>query len=449
MRKAVLFLATLQTAFAAGAQDLLQVYELALQHDPQLAQVLEQRNAALENKPQSVARLLPNLGFTGQMDYVHQDIRRFPQRVSTAGVPGGAGIPPIMDNFWNSTLAVQMRQPIYHQDYWIQLSQAENQIAQAEAQYAAEQQNLMVRTTQAYFNVLAAKDALEFAKAEKDSIGRQLEQAKERFTVGLIAITDVHEAQAAYDQAIASEIRMENDVDNAREALREIIGELQEDLSVLMDELPLSRPEPSKIEDWSDIALQNNLNIIAAANETEVARKNIVLQQTGHLPTLDMVGAYNFSDSSSLILGSRAERGSVGVQMNIPIFQGGAVNSRTRQARYQFEASQKNLDKQRRTVNRTAKNAYRGILSTISQVESLKAAVFSAQSAVEATEAGLEVGTRTMVEVLTEQSRLYAAKRNYSRARYDYIINGFLLKQAAGILTREDIELVNKWLTAR
>jgi outer membrane protein len=445
MKKVVLLLVALPGAFAAGAQDLLQTYELALQHDPQLAQVQEQRNAALENRPQSVARLLPNLSFTGQMDYVHQNIERFPQRVSVPGLPGGA-IPGILDNFWNSSATVQMRQPLFHQDYWVQLSQSENQIAQAEAQYAAEQQNLMLRTTQAYFNVLAAKDSVEFAKAEKDSIGRQLEQAKERFAVGLIAITDVHEAQAAYDQAVATEIRMENDLDNAREALREIIGELDEELSVLMEDLPLSRPEPAKLEDWSNISLQNNLNIIAAANETEVARKNISLQRTGHLPTLDFVGAYNFSDSSSLTLGSRAERGSVGVQMNVPIFQGGAVNSRTRQARHQFEAALRNLDKQRRAVDRTTKNAYRGILSTISQVESLKAAVFSAQSAVEATEAGLEVGTRTMVEVLTEQSRLYAAKRNYSRARYDYIINGFQLKQAAGILTREDIELVNKWL---
>jgi outer membrane protein len=328
----------------------------------------------------------------------------------------------------------------------VQLSQADNQVAQAEATYAAEQQNTGLRTAQAYFNVLLAQDNLEFARAEKEAIERQLEQAKARFDVGLIAITDVNEAQAGFDQARANVIKAENDLDNASEALREIIGEFDKELNGLAMEIPLKSPEPSNIEDWSKRAQENNLDIISAQNRSELAKKSIDLQFAGHLPTLDLVGTAGFIDNNRPN-GFTYQSQAIGMQVNVPLFQGGGVNSRVRQARHEFEAAQENLDAQRRAVTRQVKDAYRGVLSSISQVEALKAAVVSSQSALEATEAGFEVGTRTMVDVLTEQRNLYRAKRDYAQARYDYIVNSLSLKQASSILLREDIELVNRWLS--
>jgi len=447
MKTRALFLALALPLAAAEAQDLLATYELALQHDPRLRQAEANRNAVLETRPQSIAQLLPTLSVTGQMNRNSLLIKQLSP--ATAAIQGGAGQITrnfFNLNFWNSSASINLTQPIYHHELWVQLSQADNQVAQAEATYAAEQQNTGLRTAQAYFNVLLAQDNLEFAQAEKQAIERQLEQAKARFEVGLIAITDVNEAQAAYDQARASEIKAQNDLDNAREALREIIGEFDEKLSALATEFILDSPQPANIDDWAERAQQNNLAIIAAQNQAEQAKKGIDLQFAGHLPTLDLIGSAGFTDTDRPRTPTN-ESAVIGMQVNVPLFQGGGVNSRVRQARHEFEAAQENLDTQRRAVTRQVKDAYRGVLSSISQVAALKAAVVSSQSALEAAEAGFEVGTRTMVDVLIEQRNLYQAKRNYAQARYDYIINSLSLKQAASMLRLEDIELVNRWLS--
>jgi outer membrane protein len=444
MRTRTLLLALALPVTVADAQDLLATYELALQRDPRLRAAEATRNAVLEAKPQSIARLLPTLSARGALNRNHWETNSL-----GAGIqffPSGIGARGQNVGFWDSSASVNLSQPIYHHEIWVQLSQADNQIAQAEAAYAAEQQNTALRTAQAYFNVLLAQDNLEFAEAEKLAIERQLEQARARFDVGLIPITDVNEAQAGYDQARANEIKAVNDLDNARESLREIIGEYEERLSGLAAEIPLKSPEPADIEAWNKRAQENNLDIISAQNRSELAKKSIDLQFAGHLPTLDLVGSAGFVDNNrpgGFTFRSQA----IGMEVNIPLFEGGAVNSRVRQARQEFQAAQETLDTQRRTVTRQVKNAYRGILSSISQVAAFKAAVISAQSALEATEAGFEVGTRTMVEVLTEQRNLYAAQRNYAQARYDYIVNSLSLKQASSLLQREDIELVNSWLS--
>ena len=445
MKKGALFLALTLRLTAVDAQDLLATYELALQHDPRLHEAEATRNAVLETKPQSLARLLPTLSARAGLN------RDYWQSNSLGGV-GGQGIGFAVGlggqnvGFWDSSASAELTQPIYHREYWVQLSQADNQIAQAEAAYAAEQQNVTLRTAQAYFNVLLAQDNLEFALSEKQSIERQLEQAKARFEVGLTAITDVNEAQAGFDLARANAIKAENDLDNAREALREIIGEFEENLSGLATEIPLKSPEPTNIEDWSRRAQENNLAIIAAQNRSELAKKGIDLQFAGHLPSLDLIGSAGFVDNNRP-LGFTYQYQAIGMQVKVPLFQGGAVNSRVRQARYEFEAAQENLDTQRRSVTRQVKDAYRGILSSISQVSAYQAAVVSSQSALEATEAGFEVGTRTMVDVLVEQRNLYRAKLDYAKSRYDYIVNSLSLKQASSLLGREDIELVNRWLS--
>lgn len=438
MKKSILFAVLFATSVQSQAQDLLQTLELALQRDPRLREAEATRNAVLEAKPQSVARLLPTISITGELNR-NSVLSKF-QQAQLVFIAGARNV-----GFWDSSASINLTQPIYHHEYWVQLSQADNQIAEAEANYAAEQQNLMLRTARAYFDVLFAEDSRDFALAEQRAIERQLEEAKARFEVGLIAITDVHEAQAGYDQARANVIQAENQVDNAREALQEIIGEFDTDLARLIEDVPLKGPEPENIEEWSDLAQQSNLGIIAAENRSLVAKKDIDLQFAGHLPSMDLVGSAGFTDTNRP-QGISTEYQVIGMQVNVPMFAGGGVNSRVRQARHEYEAAQENLDGVRRAVKRQVKDAYRGILSAISQVEALQAAVVSSQSAVEASEAGLEVGTRTMVDVLTEQRNLFRAKRDYARSRYDYIINSLALKQAAGTLNPGDLAIVNQWL---
>ena len=318
-------------------------------------------------------------------------------------------------------------------------------IAKAEADYQAELQNLIVKTTEAYFNVLAAQDNVEFTIAELNSIKKQLEQAQQRFDVGLIAITDVYEAQAGYDLAMASMIDAENNLDASKEALIEIIGETKVNLQGLTETIELTPPTPNNILEWTKIAETNNLTVISALNQAEISRKDISINQSGHIPTLDIIASYGVQDVNSSF-GSRGDNQSVGLQLNIPLFQGGLVNSRSKQAQFDYTIAKEALIQTKRQVARQLRNAFRDINSSINRVHALKAAVASAESSLEATLAGSEVGTRTMVDVLTEQRNLYRAKRDYSRTRYDYLINGIKLKQAASILTEQDIASINQYL---
>jgi outer membrane protein len=425
-------------ASLAQAGDLLSIYELALQRDPTIHAAEANRNAVLENKPQSIAKLLPTLSIAGNLNRNSVKSKFATDQLSFIAGARNVG-------FWSSGASVNLTQPIYHHELWVQLSQADSQIAQAEANFESERQKLILRTAQAYFNILYAQDALEFAKAEKRAIERQLEQAKARFEVGLVAITDVNEAQAGYDQSAANAIKAENELDNAREALREIVAEHEGELAGLEREIPLQSPEPSDIEAWNKRALESNLAVLAAQSQSDIARKNIELQFAGHMPSLDLSASAAFSDNNRP-RGIPSESQTIGMQVNIPLYQGGLVSSRVRQAREQYESALESLDVQRRAAMRQVKNAYRGVISSISQAAALKSATVSAQSALEASEAGLEVGTRTMVEVLTQQKLLFGAKRDYAKARYDYIVNSLSLKQAAGLLQREDVELVNRWL---
>jgi len=439
MRKHAAFILLAGALPAAQAQDLLTIYEQALQRDPTVHQAEYTRNAALESKPQSVAQLLPTLSIAANMNrnYITTKSGNFTQ----SQLAGGAFV-----NFWSSAPSLTLNQPIYNHALWVQLSQADNQVAAAEANYEAAQQSLIVRTTNAYYAILLAQDTLEFARMQMESIGRQLEQAKARFDVGLIAITDVDAAQAGYDLAKATVIADENGLDNAREAMRAIVGEFDGKVAGLAADIPLKSPEPADMEEWNRRAQENNLLIIAAQNQAEQSKKAIELQFAGHLPTLNLVGTAGFTDNNRPN-GVRTEFDTISMQLSVPLFQGGMVNSLVRQAREQFQAAQENLDVQRRAANLQVKNSFRGVTTAISQVAAYKSAVASAQSALDATEAGFEVGTRTMIDVLLVQSNLYQAKLNYAQARYNYINNSIALKQAAGILMREDVELANRWLS--
>ena len=419
------------------ADDLLTIFERALQNDPIVKQAEAKKSAAGESRDQGLARFFPTLTASAASgrEWRHN-------RIASLN-----NLFPANQEYWNHSFNVNLTQPLFHWDHWVQLSQADNQIAQAEATFQAELQNLIVRTTEAYFNVLSAQDNLQFTGAEKKAISKQLEQAKARFEVGIIPITDVYEAQAAYDQTVANELEASNNLDNQKEALREIIGDNEGMLSTLGEELPLKKPDPDNISKWDESAESNNLSIIAAFNKMEIARKAIDIQRSGHLPKLDLVGAYGVSENGSAF-GPRGDNQNIGVQLNVPLFEGGAVTSRTRQASFEHEAAKENLIAVKRSVKRQVNNTYRGIVTNISRIEALKATVNSASSALEAAEAGFDVGIRTMVDVLGEQRNVYRAKRDLSHARYDYLINSIKLKQTTSDLTQNDLEQINKLLVS-
>jgi outer membrane protein len=417
------------------ADDLVAIYDRALQSDPTIKQTEAKQSAAGESRNQGLARFFPTIAASGSSarEWRHNLISNL------------NSLFPANQEYWNNSFSVNLTQPLFHWDHWIQLSQSDNQIAQAEAAYQAELQKLIVRTTEAYFNVLSAQDNLTFTISEKEAIAKQLEQAKERFNVGVVPITDLYEAQAAFDQTNANELEAANNLDNQKEALREIIGENDVQLSLLGEALPLKKPEPDNLSKWDETAETNNLSIIAAFNQMEFARKAIDIQRSGHLPKLDLVGAYGVTDNGSAF-GPRGDTQNIGVQINVPLFEGGAVNSRTRQASFEYQAAKENLNIAKRSVKRQVNTTYRSILTSISRIEALKATVDSSASALEASEAGAEVGVRTMVDVLGEQRNLYRAKRDLSRARYDYLINTIKLKQTTSDLTQKDIEQINRLL---
>ncbi|MCU7915905.1 MAG: TolC family outer membrane protein [Candidatus Thiodiazotropha sp. (ex Gloverina cf. vestifex)] len=431
--KPLLFLPLLFVFTAVQAEDLMSIYQIAQQNDPQLQVAREQLEAARESKSLARSQLMPNIGLGASYDSVRRKLKSSPFGT-------GAGE---TSTFQESGLGLNLTQPLYRRDRFVQLEQADSTIAQSEAQYASSEIDLMVRSTTAYFGILSAEDDLRVAKAEREATGRQLEQAQQRFDVGLIAITDVHEAQAAYDAARASEIGADNSLGDAWEALFEIIGsQPKNNLATLGDRLQLNPPVPMDPQAWSETAQQQNFGIIASNANLEVLKQEVDVSRSGHYPTLDLVGSYNMNRTDNE-LASEADTATIGLALEVPIYTGGAVSAQTRQAMANFRAAQQGLDQTRRSVNRQVRDAYRGVLSAISQVEALKAATISAQSALESTQAGYEVGTRTIVDVLNVQRNLFSSQRDYLNSRYGYILNGLSLKSAAGTLSEEDLQRVN------
>lgn len=417
---------------AATAADLEAVFQMASESDPVLQAAKATRDANLEARPLAKSQLLPYLSLVGDASYNTQDVKK-----SSFG--------SYNDNYGSASGAIQVTQPIYRKDLNVQLDQADLQVAQAEIDYTIAEQDLIVRVTEAYFNVLAAQDTLTFTRADLKATARQLEQAKQRFEVGLIAITDVNEAQSRYDQGRADEIVAQNDVDDAMESLIEITGQATGPLAILDPKLPLDRPNPDSAEDWTKTALENNPGIISTRYDADIAKKEIERQDAGDSPALDFVGSYGLNRSNS-DFPNDANSGLLGVQLSIPLYTGGGVAAATRQARFRYEASQQQLEGQRRAVQTQVRNGYRGVLATISRVRALEATVVAAKSALAATEAGFEVGTRTLVDVLNSQRELFRSKRDLSVTRYAYILNMLSLLQANGTLSPANVAAANNWL---
>ncbi len=436
-------LCLLVSAFISGhvmaAEDLVQTYQLAEGQDPLLKGTEASYAAVKELRPQARARLaLPVIGATGNTFYNNEDVS-----VDDASVFGLGG-----ESDYNTRgYAINLTQPVYHYDRYMQLKQADARIRQSQLELDATRQDLMIRVAERYFVVLAAIDNVTFARAEKEALGRQLDQTQQRFDVGLIAITDVQEAKAGYDRAVADEIAAVKLLDDAREALREVTNEYPGELAALGEQMPLVAPEPADSQQWIDTAVKQNLRIAAADAATQVAAQEIKVQYAGHLPTLDIVGSHGTDVSGGgRFGGTTTDLSVIGLALNVPIYEGGQVQSRTREATYRHEESLQVLEEQRRSVVRSAKDSYEGVISGISRVQALNQAVVSSQTALEATQAGYEVGTRTAVDVVAQERNLYGAKRDYAAARYNYVLDTLRLKQAAGTLTPADLDEVNGWL---
>lgn len=426
----------------AMAVDLVGVHDLALKNDPQLQAADFRRQATLENKAIARANLLPQLSGSASYNWGETE-------TSVKGF-GSASNDVETNNY-----GIDLRQSLYRQANYESLDIARGQITRAEADYQTAYQDFLLRVSQSYFTVLTLTDGVTFAEAEEKAFQRQYEQAEQRFEVGLTAVTDVHEARATYDNARARAIVARNNLADAKEALHELTGQYFEEYDALQETLPLVEPDPANSQEWVQIALQSNPVVLSARASVEVADANMRLARSGHFPTLDLVAGYsrftnkNYRDiinEIELNEDLQVDDTSIRLVLDVPLYLGGRVNAQTRQARMLLDATGSDLDAVNRGVVRQTENAYRAVLAGIQEVEAFEQASISAESALEATQAGFEVGTRTIVDVLIAEQRRYQAQRDNSFARHAYILRHLQLKSVAGLLAAEDLQVVNQLL---
>jgi len=449
-----LALSAVVAAPAFSQASLLDVYQRAMINDPVVREAEATYLSTAETKPQRLATLLPNLTASAGTSNQFSD--------SIGGFDVGGGISSGDDrNISDSDTdnwRLSLRQTLFNWSNLAQLRQADKIVARAETTYEAAKQELLIRVAERYFNVLGAEDSVASAIAARESIARQLEQAQRRFEVGLIAITDVQQSQAGYDDSVAVEIEAQRQLATTHELLREIIGEVITDLASPQEELPLAPPNPANPEQWVQTAMQQNLTLVSSRLATEVALDDIAIQRANRLPTLSLTAAYNESTQTRAttsigVLGTRLSESVTrpdgrqwSLDLTFPIYTGGLNRSRIQQAVYQHRASSEALERVARQTERQARDAYLGVISDIERVRATGRSVESNRTALRATQAGFEVGTQTAVDVLSSQNSLRRAETTYSRSRYDYILNILRLKQAAGTLAVVDVEEVDGWL---
>lgn len=418
---------------SAQALDLVGAYRLAAENDPAFLAAGAERDAALESVAIAEAGLRPSVSFGGSATLESDDVNEPPGAKS--------------DTYSNLSLSLDATQPLYRLDRTIRLGQARTREEKAKADYAVRTQQLIERVVERYFGVLQARDDFRFAETNREAIGQQLRQAQERFEVGLIAVTDVEEAKARFDLASAREIEAKNGLDNAREAMRETIGEYPQELAALGADIPLAIPDPADIDAWTDTALERNLPIRSASLAVAIAKEEIRIASAGAQPTVDLVGRAAATDKNRKPTGgSEAVSASIGIRLNLPLYTGGRVSAETREARARHRESMHVQERARRDAVRQTRQAYLGVESAIARVGALRQAVVSSQSALDAVDAGFQVGTRTSVDVLDAQRDLFQARNDLAAARYDYIRNALKLRLAAGTLVPSDLDAINGWL---
>ncbi|KAA8999276.1 outer membrane channel protein TolC [Affinibrenneria salicis] len=417
------------------AENLVQVYQQAKISNPDLRKSAADRDAAFEKINESRSPLLPQLGLGADYTY-------------TNGYRDSNGV-----NSDVKSASLQLTQTLFDLSKWRALTLQEKQAGIQDITYQSAQQTLILDTATAYFNVLRAIDALSYTNAQKQAIYRQLDQTTQRFNVGLVAITDVQNARAEYDSVLASEVSARNTLDNALENLRMLTGNFYPQLSALnIDRFKTERPDA--INNLLKEAENRNLNLLSARLSQDLAREQIRYAESGHMPTLDLTASTGVSDTS--YSGSRTNNSSyndntagqnkVGISFNLPLYSGGATSSQVKQAQYSFVGASEQLESAHRTVVQTLRSSHNNISASISSINAYRQAVVSAQSSFDAMEAGYQVGTRTIVDVLDATTTLYNAKQQLSNARYDYLINQLNIKSALGTLNENDLQALNNAL---
>ena len=420
--------------------NLLDIYHQALAHDPVLASALSSNKAAQEIIEQGKALYRPTVNFSAGITGTRSSIEfnnissNFPRVAGTA-------------TFEGYNYGLEARQPIYRQQNLVQMDQSYAQVSIADKQYHLSQQNLILRTTQAYFNVLIAQDKIELIKAQKTSILSQLEQAKITFEVGTATITDVNEAQARFDLVVAQEIAALNEYQIAQHEIEQITGELPTALATVKSDIQVNSLNQS-MQNLLDVALQNNLNIAIQQDTLKLAEQDVAFNKAAHMPTLDAVANYNnaYANGGLNGFGTEFSSASIGLQLQIPLYQGGAISSRVRQALLNQQKAKDDVDIARRQTDLETQRAFLNLSSSVAQIKALEQALISSQSQLDSTKLGYEVGVRISVDVLNAQQQLFSAKRDLLQARYNYLVNIIRLKSATGLVAEVDLQDINQQL---
>ncbi len=424
----------LAVSFPAMGENLSEIYDQAVMNDPQLGAAKAQYMSRGEVVNQARAGILPYVSVAGSTS---DEYRKTPV------VPGTIPVENFNNHGWQAVLS----QPVFRLDRWYQFQQSKNIAAQAMAQFASDQQDLIVRVATSYLNILERQDALSASNAEREAVARQLEQVQQRFDVGLVAITDVLESTAAFDSSTVNVIEAEGAQSVSFEPLLRLTGESINSVLALSSEFPVKAPDPMDENAWVQRALEHNFSLVAANEVVRAAERQIKISKSGHLPTIDAQVSYSHSISGGGgFFGSKADNRSMALQMNIPIYSGGGTHSVVRESGYKLEEAQKNLDLTRRTVVENTKSLYTAINTDVARVRARLRGIESSQSALDATQTGYEVGTRNIVDVLLAQQRLYLSKFQYASARYQYIKDTFQLKQLVGALSPDDIYDLNEFV---
>ena len=421
-------------------QSLVDIYQQALSHDPTLASALSANQAAQELIEQGKALYRPTVNFNAEANQIGSDIRYL------------NNTPPGNSNFHTYKYGVDARQPIYRKQNLVQMDQAATQVSQADKQLYLSQQSLILRTTQVYFEVLIAQDKIDLIIAQKAAILSQLDQAKATFEVGTATITDVNEAQARYDLILAQENAAVNEYEIAKRSVQAITGDIPQILAPVKADIKTNAIMQS-MDKWLEVAAQNNLNIQIQQDTLKYSEQEIERAKAGHLPTLDAVASYsdNYASGSVSVFGAGNElkTSSIGLQLQIPLYQGGATTSRVRQAVLNKQKALNDVEFARRQAELETQRAYLNLNTSIAQVKAYEQALISSQSQVDSTKLGYEVGVRTSVDVLNAQQQFFSAKRDLLQSRYNYLVNIIRLKAASGVVAELDLADINQQLIVK
>ncbi len=426
------------TPYTAQANSLFDVYELALQNDAQLKADRARYEAGLENRTIARAGLLPLIDAGYQVSKNDTETTYANTNTTVKNDTDSKG--------WD----ISLNQPLFNMALWYTYKQGAKLSEQAEAQFGADQQSLIVRVAEAYFNVLRSIETLEATIAEEKALAKQLEQTKQRFEVGLTAITEVHEAQAAFDSARAATLEARGNLGINYEALEVLTGKPEDRIAPLSAKFPVVNPAPANRADWVEFSLKNNYILKASRLQAEASLQNAKAYKAGHLPTVGASLGYSDTETDGTMEGSPIDRttdgSTISIRMDVPIYAGGATSGRSRQAYAQYTEAQELYNSTQRSVIQNTRALHLSVETDVAAVQARKQAIVSNQSALEATQSGYEVGTRNLVEVLLAQRNLYQARRDYSNALYDYVIDTIKLREVAGMLTPADVQEIDKWL---